>query len=91
MKKLLNFLFYFATTALLFAQSNSLDTQLSNINHTSVTSGIIYDRVLKLGNFYNFNKSTDFNSANADYFRQILSEMNRASNNTKLLKFVEDG
>jgi len=64
-------------------ESISLDEQLSNINQSSVTSGIIYERVAPLANLYNFNKTTAFNTANFDYFKQVLGEMNRASNGTK--------
>ena len=63
----------------------SLDQQLSNIDQTSVSSGIIYERVLQKANLYNFNKSTIFNTANFDYFKQALSEMNRASNGLKFI------
>ena len=66
-------------------QNNSLDAQLSNINQTTVTSGIIYERVMKLANIYNFNQTTTFNTANFDYFKQAFSEMNRASNSTKFI------
>lgn len=63
----------------------SLDQQLSNINKTSVTSGIIYERELPIANLYNFNKVATFNTANFNYFKQALSEMNKASNNTKFI------
>ena len=42
---------------------------------------------MKLGNFYNFNQSTDFNTANSDYFAQILSEMHRTSNKKKISSY----
>lgn len=61
----------------------SLDQQLSNINQASVTSGIIYERVMQISNLYNFNQSTTFNTANFSYFKQSLMEMNRASNGLK--------
>lgn len=63
----------------------SLDQQLSNINQITVTSGIIYERVVQLSNLYNFNKTTSFNTANFDYFKQCLFEMNSASNGTKFI------
>ena len=63
----------------------SLDQQLSNVSQTSVTSGIIYERVLSSANLYNFNKVSTFNTANFPYFKQALSEMRRASNNTKFI------
>lgn len=63
----------------------SLDQQLSNIPQTSVSSGIIYERVLSSANLYNFNKVNTFNTANFPYFKQALSEMRRASNDTKFI------
>ena len=51
----------------------SLDDQLSNVNQTSVTSGIIYERVMQIANLYNFNQSTTFNTANFSYFKQSLN------------------
>jgi len=48
----------------------SLDQQLSNINQTSVTSGIIYERVIQIANIYNFNATPTFNTANFNYFQQ---------------------
>lgn len=63
----------------------SLDQQLSNISKASVTSGIIYERVISSANLYNFNKVSTFNTANFPYFKQALSEMRRASNNTNFI------
>lgn len=63
----------------------SLDQQLTNISQSSVTSGIIYERVIPVTNLYNFNKVSTFNTANFPYFKQALSEMRRASNNTKFV------
>lgn len=85
--------YYFLLASFLFLEANSqtipagenisLDQQLSNINQTSVTSGIIYERVIQIANIYNFNSTTTFNTANFNYFQQALDEMNRASNGTK--------
>ena len=63
----------------------SLDQQLSNIPQTSVSSSIIYERVISSANLYNFNKVSTFNTANFPYFKQALSEMRRASNDTKFI------
>lgn len=63
----------------------SLDQQLSNINQSSVTSGIIYERTMQLANLYNFNQTETFNTATYDYFKQALLEMNKASNGTKFI------
>jgi hypothetical protein len=61
----------------------SLDEQLLNIPQTTVSSGIIYERVISIANLYNFNKVSTFNTANFPYFKQAFSEMRRASNDTK--------
>jgi len=50
----------------------SLDQQLSNIPQSTVTSGIIYERVISTSNLYNFNKVNTFNTANFPYFKQAL-------------------
>lgn len=63
----------------------SLDQQLTNIPQSTVTSGIIYERVLSTANLYNFNKVSSFNTANFPYFKQALSEMRRASNDSKFI------
>lgn len=84
MKKFITLVFCIFAT-ILFAQTNTLDNQLSNIDQSSVTSGIIYERVMKLSNFYNFNQTRDFETASADYFEQVLSEMHRASNGRKFI------
>jgi hypothetical protein len=84
MKKIITILCCLATISF-YAQKRELDEQLSDIDQKEVTSGIIYERVMKFGNFYNFNQSPDFNTANYDYFTQVLSEMHRASNETKFV------
>ena len=63
----------------------SLDQQLSAVNQSTVTSGIIYERAVQIANLYNFNKSIKFNTANYPYFKQALLEMNKASNGTKFI------
>lgn len=89
-----NFLFSIAIT-LWFLSVNAqtipagenitLTQQLSNINQSSVTSGIIYERVIPVANLYNYNTSTNFNTANYSYFKQVLSELYGASNGTKFI------
>jgi len=80
-----------AISALTFAQTVpageniSLDTQLSNVAQNTVTSGIIYERAISAANLYNFNKVSTFNQANFGYFKQALSEMRSASNNTRFV------
>jgi hypothetical protein len=66
-------------------ENNSLDQQLSLVNQSSVTSGIIYERAVQIANLYNFNRTSTFNTANYPYFKQALLEMNKASNGTKFI------
>ena len=78
--------FFYAQSQTVPAGENiSLNEQLSNIPQTSVTSGIIYERVIPVANLYNYNATTTFNTANYSYFKQVLSEMHLASNATKFI------
>ncbi|MBJ2175800.1 hypothetical protein JBL43_16215 [Aureibaculum sp. A20] len=63
-------------------KKESLDHRLSNIDLSSVNSGIIYERVTPYANLYNFNKSKEFNTATKAYMVQAMSELHRASNQT---------
>lgn len=58
----------------------TLDDALENVNQSTVTSGIIYERTLQVANLYNFNREQGFDTANYEYFSQALLEMHRASN-----------
>lgn len=80
-------LYYFDAQAqtIPVGENISLGEQLININQTSVSSGIIYERVISVANLYNFNRVSSFNTANFPYFNQALSEMRRASNDTKFI------
>jgi hypothetical protein len=51
-----------------------------NVNQTTITSGIIYERTLQLADLYNFNREENFNTADSNYFKQALLEMHLASN-----------
>ena len=89
MKKLQHFLWVLCLYSMAHSQTApaneniSLDQQLININQSSVSSGIIYERVITVANLYNFNKVSTFNTANLPYFKQALSEMYNASNSLK--------
>jgi hypothetical protein len=61
-------------------QEKTLDDALVTVHQASVTSGIIYERVVQFANLYNFNREPDFDTADYTYFKQALSEMHRASN-----------
>ncbi|WP_084205813.1 T9SS type A sorting domain-containing protein [Psychroserpens mesophilus] len=66
-----------------------LDSMLVNVNQSSVTSGIIYERVTQFANLYNFNKANYSNSSDYKYFRQALNELHNASNHTRLISLQE--
>lgn len=66
-----------------------LDSMLVNVNKSSVTSGIIYERVTQFANLYNFNKADYSNSSDYKYFRQALNELHNASNHTRLINLQE--
>ena len=70
-----------------YAQTNSLDKKLQNVNQAAVTSGIIYDRVLPLADLCIYNMPADkaHNTADFRFFNQALSELHKASNYTKLI------
>lgn len=68
-------------------ESASLDEMLSNINQSSVTSGIIYERTAQFANLYNFNSALDYKTANFKMFTQALAEMYNASNKTKFISY----
>lgn len=70
-------------------QPKALDSLLTNIDQSLVTSGIIYERTLQLADLYNFNSEGNANTANFDYFRQCLLEMYRASNAKKFISLEE--
>lgn len=61
-------------------QEPTLDDALQNVDQSTVTSGIIYERVAQFANLYNFNRHDSLNTADYAYFKQALSEMYRASN-----------
>lgn len=88
MKKnyLLSFLLLYCSV--LMAQTK-LDSMLVNVEQTSVTSGIIYERVTQFANLYNFNRPKYPNTADYKYLRQGLSELYRASNQTRLISLEE--
>ncbi|WP_028871671.1 hypothetical protein [Psychroserpens burtonensis] len=68
---------------------NELDEQLSQIDTSSITSGILYERVSPFANLYNFNQSKKFNTASYSYLSQALSELYRASNKKSLISLEQ--
>jgi pimeloyl-ACP methyl ester carboxylesterase len=85
--------FYVLTVIMLLSYSinsqTKLDSMLVNVNKTSVTSGIIYERVAQFANLYNFNKPEFSNSSDYKYLRQALNELHEASNQTRLINLQE--
>ncbi len=85
--------FHFLIVAILFYSTISaqtkLDSMLVNVNQSSVNSGIIYERVTQFANLYSFNKTEESNTATYKYFRQALSELHNASNQTRLISLDE--
>lgn len=85
--------FYLLVAFMLFSKTTmsqtKLDTMLVNVNKSSVTSGIIYERVAQFANLYNFNKPSFSNTSDYKYFRQALNELHNASNQTRLIDLQE--
>ena len=73
------FSFVFANA---FAQTNSLDKQLQKVDQSSVTSGIIYNRVNPLADLCVFNIPAEkpHNTANCRFFEQALFELHKLKN-----------
>jgi hypothetical protein len=90
-----NFLFMIGIFLLSFsnaiAQTNLLDKQLKNVNQSSVTSGIIYDRVTPLADLCVFNLPAEkpHNKADFRFFKQALFELHKASNQKKLNSILQ--
>src|SRR3954447_10770384 len=64
-------------------EDSSLDQMLVNVDKSSVTSGIIYERVAAFANLYKYNSIHD--TADVFYFEQAESELYRASNQTRFI------
>lgn len=70
----------------ILSQTSDLDAMLTNVNQSSVTSGIIYERVMPFANLYNYNQA--FDTATLGYFEQAFSELYRASNQQKFIPYT---
>ncbi|MBR9844859.1 MAG: T9SS type A sorting domain-containing protein [Algicola sp.] len=85
--------FYVLTVIMLLSCSmisqTKLDSMLVNVNQSTVTSGIIYERATQFANLYNFNKPDFSDSSDYKYFRQALHELHAASNQTRLINLQE--
>ena len=58
--------------SLAIEEKSSLDDKLVNIDKSSVTSNIIYQRSATYTALFDYNKSIDFNTADADFFNSLL-------------------
>ena len=89
MKKQVLFMCFALFFAKLTAQNTaqepeiSIDSMLINIDKTTFTSGILYDRVTPLAQLTTFNDSTK-NVSSLKHFEQSLYELYRSSNKQKL-------
>ena len=73
------------------AQTSPLDRQLQNVNQSTVTSGIIYDRSTPLADLCVYNMPADepHNTADFRFFKQALFELHKASNYGKLVSLEQ--
>jgi hypothetical protein len=65
------------------ANEKNLDQMLVNIDKTTVTSGVIYNRVAPFANLYSFNTNSTRNTADFKLFKQALLELYLSSNKTQ--------
>jgi len=76
------------TQSLPASETSTLDDKLVNIDKSTITSGILYQRSSIFTRLYDFNKSTDFNTANSSFFEQSLTDMYYGSNQTKFTDYI---
>ena len=60
------------------------DAMMSNLNTTSLTRGVLYNRVGMFANLYDFNRGV-FNLSHANHFLQGINELYYASNQTNFI------
>jgi hypothetical protein len=61
---------------------------LSNLNTSQISSGVLIDKVTTFANIINYN-STEKNFSNGEHFTQALSELHRASDETRFISLTE--
>ena len=61
---------------------------LSNLDTSQITSGVLIDKVTTFANIINYN-TTEINISNRSHFNQALSELYRASDQTKFISLTE--
>ena len=75
------------TQTLPASETSTLDDKLINIDKSSVTSGILYQRSGVFTRLYDYNKSANFNTADASFFEQSLNDIYYGSNETKFTNY----
>ena len=66
------------------SETSTLDDKLINIDKSSVTSGILYQRSPAFTTLYDFNKTSEFNNANSAFFEQSLTDLYYGSKHVSL-------
>ena len=61
---------------------------LSNLDTSQITSGVLIDKVTTFANIINYN-TTEINISNRSHFNQALSELYRASDQTRFVSLSE--
>lgn len=84
-------LFYYTayTQTLPLSETSTLDDKLINIDKSSVSSGILYQRSPAFTTLFDYNKTPDFNTANYSFFEQSLTDLYYGSKKTKFIKFED--
>lgn len=63
----------------------TIDEKLSNIDKSSITSGILYDRVMSGGGLTNYSQQNEPRTSNFNLFKQAWSDIERSSDNFRAL------
>ncbi|HPF10888.1 MAG TPA: hypothetical protein PKW08_02160 [Flavobacteriaceae bacterium] len=90
MRKFILTLTFLPFLTLLHAQETptfTVDSLLVNVDMSSLSTGMLYDRTMELGHLDHFNDS--INMANTGYFEQALLELRKASLDQKLTDYKE--
>lgn len=83
----LTFLIFFTTIHSQNPPEINIDSMLIDIDKSSFTSGILYDRTVSWANIASFNQ--DKNVSNKGHFEQALLELHKASNQQKFIPHTQ--
>jgi Putative serine esterase (DUF676) len=75
-------------TAQVTVETANWPATLANLNTAQITSGVLIDKVSDFSNLMNFNVGTT-NLSDATHFKQALSELYRASDNSRFISTEE--